>query len=54
MTLLSYIYITVHLSQVLDYTRNDMLIDHDLWLSERKPDYYYFEAQTKKIKHGYL
>ena len=31
-----------------------MLIDHDLWLSELKPDYYYFEAQTKKIRYSYL
>ena len=38
----------------ISFTRNDMLIYHDLWLSERMADYYYFEAQTKKIKRGYL
>ena len=27
---------------------NDMVIGRALWLSELGPDYYYFEAHTKK------
>ena len=41
------IIITIFFVIIIVITRND------LWLSELKPDYYYFEAQTKKFKHGY-
>ena len=39
---------------IILYTRNDMLINHNLRLSELKPDYYYFEVQIKKFRDGCL
>ena len=33
---------------------NDMLIDHDHWLSELKAGYYYFENHTKIFRYGCL